>query len=72
MTDIASIRRKMREKKLTINQVAESLVMNPSTFHRKLSRGGATFSLEQAQSLARILGLTPKEAQNVFFEEDLA
>ena len=72
MTDTTTIRRKMRQKKLTVHQVAESLAMNPSTFYRKLSRGGATFSLDQAQSLARILNLTSQEARDIFFEEDLA
>ena len=67
MADTAAIRQKMRQRKLTVQQVATTLAMDQSTFHRKLNRGGATFTLGQAQILADALKLTPQEAQAIFF-----
>lgn len=67
MADTEAIRRKMRKKNLTVQQVAELLSMDQSTFHRKLNKGGVTFSIKQAQILARALEMSPEDEHLIFF-----
>lgn len=72
MANTIAIKQRMRNEKLTVQQVSTALSMDQSTFHRKLSKNGTTFTLEQAEILACMLKLTPQEAQSIFFDRELA
>lgn len=59
---------KLRERALTQGAVAEKLGVSLSCFNAKLNgRGGAEFSLGELQALKRILALTPRQVDQIFF-----
>ena len=61
----------MREKGVTVQDVIENLGINQSTFYRKLSRDGGSFTVEQAQKLAELLELDAKRTCCIFFGKEL-
>ena len=59
---------KMKERALTQGDVAAELGVSLSRFNAKLnSRGGAEFSLGELQALKRILALTSRQVDQIFF-----
>ena len=40
--------------------------------YRKLSNGGDDFTIRQADAITRVLGLSAKEAQAIFFSQFVA
>lgn len=61
------IRGKIVENGLTGAKVANALGIDQSTFYRKISEGGGSFTIIQAQNIAKILNLTPEECNAIFF-----
>ena len=49
------IRGKIVENGLTGAKVANALGIDQSTFYRKISEGGGSFTITQAQNIAKIL-----------------
>ena len=59
---------KMREKALTQEAVAAEIGISLSRFNAKLNeRGRAEFTLGEVQVLRRILNLTAKQVEQIFF-----
>ena len=59
---------KMREKGLTQEAVAVRMGVSLSRFNAKLNeRAGAEFSLGEVQTLRRMLDLTAKQTEQIFF-----
>ena len=59
---------KMREKGLTQQAVAVKIGVSLSRFNAKLNgRKGAEFSLGEVQALRRMLDLTAKQTDQIFF-----
>ena len=50
--NINRLKGKIVEKEKTGAEIAKELGINQSTYYRKLSRGGATFTLYQASKLS--------------------
>lgn len=62
----------LQARGITVEQASESLGINPSTFYRKLTRNGKTFSVEEVQRLAKLLNLDSETLQQIFFDTQLA
>lgn len=59
---------KMKERALTQGEVAERMGVSLSCFNAKLNgRGGAEFSLGELQALRRILALSSRQVDQIFF-----
>ena len=59
---------KMRENALRQEDMAAKMGISLSRFNAKLNeRGGAEFDLGELQALKRILSLTPKQVDQIFF-----
>lgn len=59
---------KLRERALTQGEAAEKLGISLSRFNAKLNgRKNAEFSLGELQALKRLLGLTARQVEQIFF-----
>lgn len=58
---------KLKEKDLTQDSFAAELGINPSTLFRKLT-GGSDFTRAEIQITKKVLNLSLKEADEIFFK----
>ena len=70
--DVNRLKGKTIEQGYTSAKMAEKLGINQSTYYRKLGNGGGTFTIAQAQTIAKILNLTSYECACIFFGNKLA
>lgn len=71
MVNIDRLRGKMTEKKVTQSMLAEATKLDISTVNRKL-KTGEDFTIEQANVIVAILGLSKDEAIDIFFGSTVA
>lgn len=62
---------RMRERKYTIEKLADLLGINPATMHRKMN-GESDFTRSEIQLIRSALALTNDETEAIFFAQDLA
>lgn len=72
MTNMLKLKGKIVEKNFTVEQVAKTLEMNPSTFYRKLANDGETFTIAEANKLGHLLNLSVYELNEIFFTQLIA
>ena len=72
MVKIESLKEKMKEKGITVQEAAKVVGVDQSTFYRKLERQGENFTIIQAQKLVNFLGLSAEDACVIFFNQKLA
>lgn len=68
MIDVDELRRVMDEKGITNEYLSKELSMNPSTLYRKLKKKGASFNIQEAQIIKRVLKLSSRQAIKIFFD----
>lgn len=62
------LRKLMRQRKITQEQMADRLGIDRSTFSRKINtETGKGFCLREASEIGHALGLTPVQMADVFF-----
>lgn len=64
--DTALLRLCMKQQGVTIKKAAAELGIDESTYYRKMSTLGETFSVAQAKALASLLNLTKEDAIQIF------
>ena len=69
MVDIEKLLGEMRRQRISISEMSACLGIDDSTFYRKLNAGGKSFTLSQADALAKALKLKASEAQSIFFAD---
>ena len=67
MVNVGMLRDAIKNSNHTIKTLAIAIGIDESTFYRKLSRDGSTFTLEQADMIKKELNLNAKKAQDIFF-----
>mgnify|MGYP000855214569 CR=1 FL=1 len=72
MVNINKLKGKIVEKELTIEKLAEKIGLDRSTLYRKISSDGETFSIREANLICGELGLTGREATEIFFSQYVA
>ena len=70
MVRVGQLRDAIKNSSHSISSLSSAIGIDESTFYRKLSRNGSTFTLEQADLIKRELGLSAKVAQDIFFAPD--
>lgn len=58
----------MAEKGITREWLSREIGLYPSTFYRKLARGGDSFSIGEIKKMISKIPLTEKEAINIFLK----
>lgn len=69
MVNVVKLREAMKRNHATISGISAQIGMDDSTFYRKLNEDGNTFTLRQADALAKALNLSAAEAQSIFFAD---
>ena len=67
MVNVNELREAMKRNHTTVSVISKQIGMDDSTFYRKLNDHGKTFTLSQADALAKALNLSAAEAQSIFF-----
>lgn len=65
-TNMDKLRGKMAEKRITQEELAEKIGIDPSTFCRKMKAEGITFTVGQMHKIVAVLDLSPAEAVTIF------
>lgn len=70
MVNTNKLKGMIAEKGTTAGKLAESIGINQSTFSNKINSG--KFTIEEADNIVRVLGLTSNEATAIFFSQFVA
>lgn len=65
-TNMDKLRGKMAEKRITQEELAERIGIDPSTFCRKMKTEGVTFTVGQMHKIVEVLNLSSTEAVSIF------
>lgn len=65
-TNMDKLRGKMAEKKITQEELAEKIGIDPSTFYRKMKTEGTSFTVGQMHKIVDVLDLSSTEAAAIF------
>lgn len=65
-TDMNKLRGRMSEMKLTPEDMAREIGVDPSTFYRKIKTDGVNFTVGQMHKIVDVLELTREEAAAIF------
>lgn len=72
MINVNKLKGKIVEKGLSICELSEYIGINKSTFYRRLSNKGETFSIKEVNKMCLALDLTSEEAVGIFFTDSVA
>lgn len=71
-TNMDLLRDRIANSKMTQDDFAVHIGMDPSTFYRKLKADGLAFTVGQMHKIAEVLGLSANDAKAIFFDSILA
>ena len=72
MVNIDKLRGKIVECRMTVEDVAKAVGINTDTLYRRLSGGGGTFTIDEADKIASLLELNADELNKIFFAQYVA
>lgn len=72
MVNVDKLRGKIVECRMTVDEVAKAVGINTATLYRRLNGGGGTFTIDEADKIAKILSLTADELNKIFFAQYVA
>lgn len=64
--------RKIVECRMTVEDVAKAVGINTAILYRRLSGGGGTFTIDEADKIASLLELNADELNKIFFAQNVA
>lgn len=68
--DMNKLRGKIAEKRITQDELALKVGMNPSTFYRKMKADGLAFTIGQMHQIVEVLDISPEEAKLIFLNQN--
>lgn len=72
VVNVNKLKGKIVENELTAEKLAELIGIDRATLYRKLSSNGESFTIREADSICKELGLTAQEANDIFFSQYVA
>ena len=72
MVNVDKLRGAIVERRMNIDQLADAIGADRSTLYRRLNTNGESFTIKEADSIAKVLSLTGKEAAAIFFAQFVA
>lgn len=72
MVNVNKLRGKIVENGLSVEEIADKIGIDRSTFYRRLNSGGENFLIKEVDAIAKILNLTSNEAATIFFAQYVA
>lgn len=70
--NVNKLKAKMVERGFNVAQVAEKIGIDRSSLYRKLNNQGETLTVKEAKAIVKVLNITPSEAAQIFFGNDVA
>lgn len=67
--NIQKLKGKMAENNMNVEQIANEIGINRTTFYRKLNSGGGQFTVSEIQGIVSTLKMSPDEALNIFLAQ---
>lgn len=65
-TNMDVLRGKMAERRISQEEMANRIGVDPSTFYRKMKSDGTNFTVGQMHKIVDVLKLTSEEAVSIF------
>lgn len=72
MVDINKLKGKIVEKGINVTDLAKRISIDRATFYRKLNTNGESFTILEADKIAKELELTLNEVNLIFFSQFVA
>lgn len=72
MLNINKLKGKIVENGFSMENVADKIGIDKSTFYRKMSYNGDKFTIKEANNLVDLLKIEPEEAAAIFFAQTVA
>ena len=72
MVNVDKLRGKIVEQRVSMRELAHELRLDRSTLYRRFSENGCTFTIVEADIIARKLNLSAQEASAIFFAQFVA
>ncbi|MCC8163490.1 MAG: helix-turn-helix domain-containing protein [Lachnospiraceae bacterium] len=72
MVNVKRLKGKIVECGLSVEKVADIVGVDKATLYRKMGAGGETFTIKEANSIAKALGLSSDELNAIFFDHEVA
>ena len=72
LVNVNKLKGKIIELGTNVESVASSIGIDRATFYRKLATAGETFTIGEADAIARELRLTRDEVNDIFFAQYVA
>lgn len=72
MVNVDKLRGKIVECRMNVETLAKSTGIDRATLYRRISCGGGSFTIEEADKIAKALSLTADELNKIFFAQYVA
>lgn len=69
MVNVDKLRGKIVECRMTIEELARAVGVDRATLYRRISGGGGSFTIEEADKIAKVLSLSADELNKIFFAQ---
>ncbi len=69
MVNVDKLRGKIVECRMTIEELARAVGVDRATLYRRISSGGGSFTIEEADKIAKVLSLSADELNKIFFAQ---
>lgn len=67
--DIATLRKKIEERHMTLSDFSREIGINPSTLYRKIEGNGVGITIGEVHRMVEVLGLSKSEAIRIFLPQ---
>lgn len=72
MVNVKKLRGKMVEHGISVEELASIMNIDRATLYRRLEKDGESFTIKEADSIAKALNLSADEANSIFFSQFVA
>lgn len=72
MVNVNKLKGKIVERGLTLDELAKQANISRSTLYKRMQSDGKDFTIEEADSIAKVLGLGFEEVNSIFFAQYVA
>ncbi|MGW8381244.1 helix-turn-helix domain-containing protein [Streptococcus parasuis] len=72
MVNVNKLKGKIVEQNLSVEKLAELMGINKSTIYRKIANDGSDFSIDEVNSMIKILNLSADDVISIFFKQIVA
>ena len=72
VVNVNKLKGKIVEQNLSVEKLAELMGINKSTIYRKIANDGSDFSIDEVDSMIKILNLSADDVISIFFKQIVA